>query len=558
MRILLIEDNPGDARLVGLTLAGGHHSGYELATVTTLNAAKQHLHESQVDVVLCDLDLPDSWGLETLTKLLPHSQDSAVVVLTGLGDEELGARAIQRGAQDYLVKDAITPALLGRALRYAIERRSYRERLEHQAIHDALTGLPNRHYLERHFDRALTYARENHTTLAFAYLDVDRFKNINDRLGHVVGDDLLVKVAGRLRNTICSRDLVVRMGGDEFAFLLFDADETSATRVIERIQAAFQVHYPHEGRRYNLDCSIGVAFYPKDGHDFTELFRQADQAMYRAKQRGGGVAFYEAEADHNLQERLWLEEELRHALEKGLFELHYQPIYDLNSGTLVKAEALLRWSHPERGMISPGKFIPVAEECGLIADLDHWVLRTAVRQAQEGGFAVAVNLSPQTLKDPSLPRYMTSCLQDAGLETERLFLEITEQVLAHPKETLSTLTTLDQLGIRIAVDDFGTGYSSLTYLSRYPLDILKVDGSFVQTMEEDPKSRIITRTIINLAQNLGLATIAEGIETQAQLDWLKEQGCDMGQGYLLAKPQPLEAIREFTKTGMAIGESSAF
>ncbi len=296
-----------------------------------------------------------------------------------------------------------------------------------------------------------------------------------------------------------------------------------------------------------MGCSIGVAFYPRDGQNFTELFRQADQAMYRAKNRGGDVAFYDADADRELQERQWLESELRQALEHDQLEVYYQPIFDLASGTMVRAEALVRWPHPERGMISAATLIPAALESGLITALDRWVLETAMKQAHDVGFAVSVNLSPLTLRAPELPRYLMSRLRKTGLEAEQLSLEITEQVLARPEEVLSALHAFDALGVRIAVDDFGTGYSSLAYLARYPLDILKVDASFVRTIEEDPKSKIVARAVINLAQNLGLTTVAEGIETSAQLAWLEQQDCTMGQGFLLAKPQPLEAIRSYVR-----------
>ncbi len=547
MRLLLIEDNPVFARLMEVTLSSRQSSSFELATVGSLAAAKRHLGENQVDVVLCDLGLPDSWGLGTLSSLLPHTRHAAVVVMTNLDDEQIGTQAIKQGAQDYLIKDEITPALLVRSLRYAIERRNHHQDLERQATHDALTGLPNRHFLEGHFDRVLGYARESGASLALVYLDLNRFKNINDSLGHRVGDQLLIQVAGRLRNTIRGRDLVVRMGGDEFAFLLSDADETSTIRVLDRIQAAFQVDYPHEGSRLNVGCSIGVAFYPRDGQNFTELFQQADQAMYRAKNRGGDVAFYDADADRELQECQWLESELRQALEHDQLEVYYQPIFDLASGTMVRAEALVRWPHPERSMISAATLIPVALESGLITALDRWVLETAMKQAHDVGFAVSVNLSPLTLRAPELPRYLTSRLRKTGLEAEQLSLEITEQVLARPEEMLSALHAFDALGVRIAVDDFGTGYSSLAYLTRYPLDILKVDASFVRTIEEDPKSKIVARAVINLAQNLGLTTVAEGIETSAQLAWLEQQDCTMGQGFLLAKPQPLEAIRSYVR-----------
>jgi diguanylate cyclase (GGDEF)-like protein len=421
----------------------------------------------------------------------------------------------------------------------------------HQALHDALTGLPNRALFTDRIQHALVQGRRRGTSCGVIFLDIDRFKTVNDSLGHGAGDELLVAVARRIAESLRSADTAARLGGDEFAVLLEDlAEVDEAVLVAERITAMLNAPIVVSGREVYVKVSLGIAV---GGNEASELLRQADVAMYRAKRDGKGRhRVFEDSMQAEVVERLELEGELLAAIERDEVEVHYQPVIALDGQTLAGFEALARWTHPTRGLVPPPQFIPLAEENGSIVELGRQILRTACRQAAHwlAEFPTAeprimsVNLSGRQLEDPNIVADVAAALADSGLPAAALVLEITETVLMHDTEaTISRLTALKALGVRLAVDDFGTGYSSLRYLRRFPIDILKMAKPFVDGLDTgDDEGRALARAIVDLASSLKLACIAEGIEAGAQADVLHDLGCGMGQGFHFARPMASDAM----------------
>jgi diguanylate cyclase (GGDEF)-like protein len=428
------------------------------------------------------------------------------------------------------------------------EQRRSEAKIRHMARHDALTGLPNRVHLNEQAEHALVRA-ERGGLVAAHLLDLDHFKNVNDTLGHAAGDKLLAMVAERLRPLVGDTDIVARMGGDEFAILQVGVGQPSdasalAYRVIEVISKPYDI----EGQQVNIGTSVGIAMGPGDGGTPDLLMRNADLALYRAKDDGrGAFRFFEAEMDAEMQERRILERDLRQALTAGQFELHYQPIVNLASNEISGFEALIRWNHPEKGLVSPASFIPFAEETGFIVPLGEWAIRQACATAATwpDDLKIAVNLSPVQFRNNGLVSVVMSALAASGLPGRRLELEITETTLLQDGEaTLAMLYQLRELGVGIAMDDFGTGYSSLSYLQSFPFDRIKIDRSFIKDIGDSPGSLNIVRAVTAMASGLGMATTAEGVETQDQLASVTSEGCTEMQGYLFSKPLPADRIEE--------------
>uniref|UniRef100_Q07P60 Diguanylate cyclase/phosphodiesterase with PAS/PAC sensor(S) n=1 Tax=Rhodopseudomonas palustris (strain BisA53) TaxID=316055 RepID=Q07P60_RHOP5 len=426
------------------------------------------------------------------------------------------------------------------------ERRKAEARIAHMAHHDGLTNLPNRSFYQERLQHALE-ARPAECHVAVLCVDLDLFKNVNDSFGHPVGDRLLQLVAERLRLEVRGANMVARLGGDEFAIVLVSVvspNEASdfAARVIERLSVPYDV----DGLEVVIGASIGIALSPGDGDNGEDLLRNADMALYRAKESGGGNHhFFEKEMDRQAQKRRDMEIDLRYAFAKGQFELYYQPLVDVARDRVAGFEALLRWRHPERGMISPADFIPVAEDIGLIVGLGEWVLRQACAEAATwpSEIKIAVNLSPVQFRSRNLVQAVIGALAQSGLSPRRLELEITESVfLAETEANLATLHQMRDLGVRISMDDFGTGYSSLSYLRSFPFDKIKIDRSFVQDLAQRPDCLAIVRAIAGLGRSLNITTTAEGVETQAQLDWLREEGCNEVQGFLFSPARPAGEI----------------
>jgi diguanylate cyclase (GGDEF)-like protein len=427
------------------------------------------------------------------------------------------------------------------------ERRRAEARIHHMARHDGLTDLPNRVLLKERIEEALKEVTRGESMVAVLCMDLDRFKAVNDTLGHPIGDALLQQVATRIRETIREVDTVARLGGDEFAVIqvgiLQPQGATAlASRLIEGLSAPYQI----EDHQIVIGCSIGVAVAPSDGEDVDQLLKKADVALYRAKLDDRGTyRFFELGMDARMQARRSLELDLRRALVQGEFELHYQPLVDLERSEVTAFEALLRWNHPQRGRVSPADFIPLAEETGLIAAIGEWVLRQACADAATWPehVKVAVNLSPVQFKSGALVRAVSSALTASGLAPGRLELEITETVLLQNSEaTLAILHKLRELGVRVSMDDFGTGYSSLSYLRSFPFDKIKIDQSFIRDMAHNNQSLAIIQAVTSLGATLGMATTAEGVETREQLDLLKTQGCTEVQGFYFSEAKPAREV----------------
>ena len=429
------------------------------------------------------------------------------------------------------------------------ERKHAEERIHHLAYYDALTNLPNRSLLTKLVDQALTVAQRSKQTGCVMFIDLNRFKMINDTLGREVGDALLCEVAQRFRVALRDQDIVARLGGDEFAIGLFDISQHyEASMVAQKLLQALTAPFIIDGHDLRVGASIGISVYPQDGQDAETLLRLADIAMYRAKQGGDSdaenVAFYSQDMNQGMQERMRIESGLRQALGNGQLLLHYQPKYSIATGQIIGAEALVRWKHPERGLVPPAEFIPLAEATGLVVQVGEWVLEAACAQAQrwkEMGLPpirLAVNVSAREFTS-SLPGRVMETLKRYGLEPSWLELEITESTLMHNIDrVIGIMDRLTALGITLSLDDFGTGYSSLSYLKRFPIDTLKIDRSFTTGIPTDTNDCAIASTIISIAQQLRHKVIAEGVETVEQLAFLKDSGCDEVQGYLFSRPLP--------------------
>ena len=544
--VLLVEDNLIDAQLVRRLLRRVTGAYYRITHVRTLNDAILSAEELTPDVILADLNLPDSRGTQTVTSLQTSYPDIPLVIVSAWEDEAISLRSVKAGAQDYLVKGHIDGANLHRVIRYAVERKRTELELVRLAHFDQLTALPNRTLLRERMEHAIARAMRSGNGVATLVLDIDRFKEINDMLGHEIGDKLLVEVARRIRASVRDQDTVARLGGDEFAVVLEGVSEArEVLPVIERIVDSLAEVTTIDGQAINSSSSVGIAMYPENGANLSELLRAADLAMYQAKSSGRGRYQFFADAmQEEAQSRHALEWALRRAVERGEFLLVYQPQVCLKTGLVIGVEALIRWMSPTRGLLTPYHFIGGLEEFGLINEVGEWVLRTACEQVRRWHqmdfepMRIGVNVSAQQFEDPTLLDKIRGALKETKLPPEFLEIELTESCLmADPAQAGALLREIREIGVRVAIDDFGTGYSSLTYLHDFPLNALKIDRNFVQGVESNDRGGPIANMIVGLGKTLGLDVIAEGVETEAQLDYLRNQGCDIAQGYLYARPE---------------------
>ncbi|HEX8949947.1 MAG TPA: EAL domain-containing protein [Dissulfurispiraceae bacterium] len=680
-KILLIEDNKGDVGLIK-EMMRDFAADHTLITADRLSSGLELLEREACDLVLLDLGLPDSSGIDTLRAVRNKGPELPIIVLTGFSDEELATRAIGLGAQDYLIKGQINGDLLLRSIRYAIERKgtegalresetrlrgiastaldavilidsdgnvsfwndaatrmfgytreemtgkylhSYimperhtdrfkrgfeafrltgegpfigkvyetdarrkdgtefpvelslaalqlkgkwnavgivrditeRKRMEeeirHLAHHDELTGLPNKRLFMEVVKFELAQAQRNERKLAILFLDLDRFKEVNDTLGHGAGDSLLKEVAGRLKASVRKSDTVARIGGDEFNILLSDISRVEdITTIARKVMSAFQRPFLAAGHEFHVTTSIGISIYPDDSEEIETLFRYADIAMYHAKERGrNSHQFYNSEINIRSVERMKFESYLRRTIEREELSVYYQPQVDIKSGHIVCAEALVRWRHPKLGLLPSKLFIPAAEKTGFITTIDEWVMRTACAQFkewQEAGhpsLCVTVNLSARGFQNPDLVATIARILEETGLPPYCLDIEITESTAMYDIDrTITQLNELTAMGVRISIDDFGTGYSSLSYLKRLPIQRLKIDRSFVKDITTDPDDRAIIKAVTAMAHNMKMTVVAEGVETREQLNFLHETQCDEAQGYFYSKPLPPEEFSD--------------
>lgn len=433
------------------------------------------------------------------------------------------------------------------------ERKYDQEHIYRLAHYDALTGLPNRTLLAQRSQQAIAGAQRHNTPLAVLFLDLDHFKHINDSLGHKVGDNLLIHIAKRLRQTVREYDTVARLGGDEFVLLLPRANAAGAQRVAGKLAQAFDAPFQVGQHELTLGCSVGVALYPQDGRDFDALVQSADMAMYGAKRQGRNTyRFFTSQMQAQSMRALELENALRRALEREQLSLHYQPQVDASSGKVLGVEALLRWQHPELGAVSPAEFIPIAESSGLILPIGQWVLETAARQLKtwrDKGLLqliMSVNLSARQFHQPQLPDLVRQVLEQAKIPAQTLELELTESAaMSEVPAVEQTVAELQKLGVRLSIDDFGTGYASLTQLKRLPSYKLKIDQSFVRDMDKGDADKAMVNAIVRMAQAMGLRITAEGVETQEQLEFLQALGCDEAQGYYFSRPRSAQELEPF-------------
>ncbi|MCH7693347.1 MAG: EAL domain-containing protein [Proteobacteria bacterium] len=543
--ILLVEDDEDDYVLARGLLSEIFGPSLKLDWVETWDAGLEALRKGTHDICLADFRLGDRNGLELVREAATLGCTVPIILLTGQDNREIDLAAVKAGATDYLVKGEITAPLLDRAIRYAIERKKVEMQLVRFAQYDSLTGLANRSLFHTRLGDAIAHAKRTKQLVAVLLLDLDHFKNVNDSLGHPVGDMLLTQVSERL--TACARetDTVARLGGDEFAVIATnithgDGAAALARKLIDALAAPFTLN----GQEVFTATSMGITLFPLDDKEPDQLLKNADMALYQAKAEGRGrYRFYDVKMNARAQARKTLEFEMRRALERHEFCLHFQPKINTFTGDLTGVEALIRWQHPERGMVLPGEFIPVAETTGLIVPLGDWVLHTACAQSvawQKMGLPpvpVAVNVSAIQFKGTDFIDTVTRAIDESGIDPACLELELTESTVMDETEVMTELLhRLRDLRLNVAIDDFGTGCSSFLRLKELPVNKLKIDLSFVRNVTDDPANAAITKTIITLAKNLNLGVIAEGVETAEQFAFLLQHECQEVQGYYISRP----------------------
>ncbi len=559
LRALIVEDSQDDTELLLHELLRG---GYEPehARVDTPGAMSEALAKRIWDIVFSDFTMPRFNAFDALALLRQTGLDIPFIIVSGTIGEDRAVTAMKAGAHDYILKGSLkrlVPAV-ERELREANmrrERRQAEETIRRLAYTDPVTDLPNRAQFLEQVQQAIEAAKGKGHPLALLFMDLDRFRDVNDTLGHAHGDSLLQQVGLRLRGALFAPDIVARLGGDEFGILLpklASADDVKL--IIKKLQDFLQAPFMVNGIPIDVEASIGVALAFKHADDADTLLQRADIAMYRAKELASGYAVYAPEHDPHSPERLGLMAELRDAIERNQLLLHFQPMVEIATGHVVGTEALVRWQHPHRGLLAPDLFITTAEHTGLMGPLTRWVLTDALTHCQgahrEGiKLRVSVNLSARSLHDPRLPKMVENALKATGAEPRQLTLEITESaIMLDPKGAGETLAALNRMGVWLSIDDFGTGYTSLASLRHLPVNEVKIDKSFVVGMLANKSDAMIVRSVIELSHILGLRVVAEGVETKEILDALAALGCDEAQGYFISKPQACELLKKWLPT----------
>jgi diguanylate cyclase (GGDEF)-like protein len=546
LRILLVEDNPSDAALFGKKVRAAMGSLCQIQRASTLASAVSLVETEKFDIIVADLLLPDAHGLEAVLMLQRAGPAIPLLVLTGNDDDSVAVKAVQVGAQDFLVKDQTDGALLRRSIRYSIERKQSEQHLMRMALYDQLTGLANRSLFRQRLAHAVARTRRTSESFGVMVLDLDRFKAINDALGHDAGDVLLQKVAATLLMAVRESDTVARLGGDEFAILLEPVvSQSEISVIVSRILSAISEPYDLGEDEVIVTTSIGVALYPEAGDSVDVLLKSADAAMYVAKEEGNGFHILTRLEPDAGRGRLRLERELREAVKNNELELYYQPQVT-PSGVIGGAEALLRWDRSYGKPMGAETLVAILEDIGLMNAVGDWVITESCAQLRRWRGLVrrmSVNISERQLARAGFVEHVLDSLDEAELSPEQLELEVTEGMLMKAGgRAEQALRRLRAAGVRVAVDDFGTGYSSLSYLRRFPVDALKVDQSFVADLPDDLSAQSVVRAIVSMGHNLGLTVVAEGVETDDQQSWLVGAGCDLLQGFFDGKPEPANSI----------------
>ncbi len=570
MNLLIIDDDAVDRMAAIRTL---RRSDLPLSSVDQAHSADEGIHfanKKYYDIILLDYQLPSQNGIEVLRELRgTENFSSAIVMLSHSSDEELALQCVEAGAQDFIMKSEINASRLKRAILIAAERsnlerqvRESHEQLRNLAEQDSLTGLSNRYFFDAALKDLITQAQLDGRKIALLLMDLDKFKHINDSLGHVVGDEVLKKVASRLRGVLGIGDKICRLGGDEFAILLNHFEHLNQVRcLVDEVMFELSQPVQYSGRTIDISGSVGVATYPECAVTAIDLMKCADVAMYRSKGLGGKQAQYYSKQFHQkIESRIRIEHDLKRAIERDEFVLYYQPQVDSQSFDLVGVEALIRWQHPEMGLVPPDEFIPIAEESHFINELGRWVMDEACKQFQvwlnkpgmkDLNFTISVNLSARQLKDAGLSEFLLECLERYHIPADRIELELTESSLESSLVALDMLNKMSALGVKLALDDFGTGYSSLSHLNEYPFNILKIDKSFVRFIEHEDEASLL-KAISSFAHSLGFDTVAEGVETSFQRDLCARLGVKRLQGYFFSPPIPANEIERMWQPKPAI------
>jgi diguanylate cyclase (GGDEF)-like protein len=551
LRLLVVQRQDADRRLLSALRRQKGSCRFRLVRAVSLRRALGALARGRFDAILLDLDMPGGQGPDAVATLTDVAPELPIVVLTASDDEAAAAEILRRGAQDHLLRGCCDAHLLARALRYAVERKRSERAILYLSRHDPLTRLPNRSHLQERLTLALARARQASHSVAALFLDLDCFKKVNDTLGRGAGDRLLMEVSERLKASLRESDSLARTGGDEFGLVLCElARAEEAGRLAEAMLEALRRPFVVEGHELIVSASLGISIYPWDGEDAETLLRHADIAMARSKHRGRDThSFYSPALEMRSGERLSIETGLRHALDRGEFLLHYQPLVSLQGGRIAGFEALLRWQHPQLGLLRPDRFLPVAEVSGLIGPIGEWALREACLRArgwQRPGASpiqIAVNLSSRQINQSRLSSVISQALRDSNLGPQLLELELTEHgIMIDPEAAALSLQDLRAAGVRVTIDDFGTGYSSLRHLREFPIDHLKIDQSFLRDAGSRSPGAAIVSAIISMAHDLSIEVTAEGVETAEQLSFLRSRKCDRAQGYLFSQPLPIEEV----------------
>jgi diguanylate cyclase (GGDEF)-like protein len=551
MKLLLVEDDRADARFLRSCLARSRGTPPDLVHVECMSDAVAALRRTDFDVVLLDLHLPDASGETCVREIKQASPTAPIVVLSGEGSEEYALGILNEGVQDYLVKWDGEGKTILRSIRYAIERKRTELRLNHLATYDSLTQIPNRNYFVQYLEKAVSRARRAGSMLGLVFLDLDRFKGVNDTLGHHFGDKLLIAASERISRTVRDGDVIARMGGDEFAVLLENVPDSHAAEAVARkLTQALSEPYVLEGRTVNATVSIGVTIYPNDRGDPEALVKNADIAMYQAKNAGrNGFKFFTERMHAEILRQHQVADDIRRALQTDEFFVLYQPQFRLDDRTLTGAEALVRWQRASGDAVLPGEFISIAEESGQIIQVGRWVAEAVLRQSRawqavgDPPIRIAINVSPRELQHPAFCDELARLVRKYDVRPEYIELEVTESSLVQDVGWAQrTLERLRAMGFALAIDDFGTGHSCLDYLRRFPVDTLKLDRAFVKDIGVNRHGPAICRAILSMAESLGMSTIAEGIENEEQLAFLIQHGCQRGQGYLFSRPIPADAL----------------